>query len=82
MQCSQGHFASMAMSVILSVFLAFCGTKMDIFDRIFTLNRDWDPSSLQYIFSQDFYEFRDLWVSNVCDEELVKLLSALSGTAQ
>ena len=34
-------------------------------------NTDWDPLYLSYIFSQDFSEFRDLWVSNVGDKELV-----------
>ena len=46
---------------------------MDISDRIFTANRDWDPMYLRYIFSQDFYDFRDLWMSNVGDNELVKV---------
>ena len=48
------------------------GSNMELTDRIFSANRDWDPSYLRYIFSQDFYEFHDLWHSNVCDKELVK----------
>ena len=44
---------------------------MELHDRIFLANKDWDPSYLGYIFSQDFYEFRDLWQGNVGDNELV-----------
>ena len=51
--------------------LIFGGLNIELEDRIFTANRDWDPVYLRYIFSQDFYEFRDLWASNVCDKDLV-----------
>ena len=46
---------------------------MELADRIFTANTDWDPAYLRYIFSEDFYEFRELWHSNVADTELVKI---------
>ena len=46
---------------------------MELSDRFFTANCDWDPAYLKYIFSQDFYEFRELWSSNVGDKELVKV---------
>ena len=46
---------------------------MEFLDRIFTANRDWDPSYLSYIFSQDFYELRELWSKSICDKELVKM---------
>ena len=32
---------------------------------------DWDPSYLNEIFQKDFYEFADLWSSNVMDSELI-----------
>ena len=35
------------------------------------MNRDWDPSYLSEIFSQDFYEFGELWKSNLDDLALV-----------
>ena len=44
---------------------------MELSDRMFCANRDWDPAYLQYIISQDFYEFRELWQSNIGDKELV-----------
>ena len=45
---------------------------MDISDRFFFTNRDWDPCYLHDIVTQDFYEFKDLWQSNMCDRELVQ----------
>ena len=45
---------------------------MDISDHYFVTNRDWDPSYLQEIVSQDFYDFKDLWQSNMCDRDLVQ----------
>ena len=47
-------------------------TDMELADRMFLTNRDWDPCYLRDLVSQDFYEFRELWQSNVCDGELVK----------
>ena len=44
---------------------------MELAERIFTVNQDWDPTYLRYIFSQDFYEFRELWSSNVGDKDIV-----------
>ena len=35
------------------------------------MNRDWDLTYLRYIFSQDFYEFRELWNNTTGDNELV-----------
>ena len=35
-------------------------------------NRDWDPCYLRYIFSQDFYEFGDLWLNGVGDQDMIK----------
>ena len=40
-------------------------------------NQDWDPSYLRYLFSQDFYEFRDLWATNVADKDLVQTAERL-----
>ena len=49
------------------------GLNMELADRMFTGNRDWDPTYLRYIFSQDFYEFGDLWKSNIGDSDLVTI---------
>ena len=57
---------------MVSFYVAFRGLKMDLSDRIFMANHDWDPNYLKYIFTQDFYEFRELWQSNVCDTELLQ----------
>ena len=45
---------------------------MDISDSLLSSNRDWDPSYLNEIFQEDFYEFSELWSSNVMDSELVQ----------
>ena len=60
--CATGQFA-----------LSFCGLNMELADCMFTANKDWDPMYLRYIFSQDFYEFHELWKSNICDKELVNI---------
>ena len=51
--------------------LALLGS-MDVPNELFYLNKDWDPSYLQDIFSQDFFDFGDMWSSNVTDSELVQ----------
>ena len=44
---------------------------MDIPDQFIICNRDWDPSYLSEILDGDFFEFSDLWESDVQDTELV-----------
>ena len=44
---------------------------MEISDCIMWCNKDWDLSYLSDIFTQDFYDFQDLWQSNVSDGQLV-----------
>ena len=41
-------------------------------DRMLFVNRDWDPSSLDEVFSQNFFDFGEMWSSNVTDSELIK----------
>ena len=38
---------------------------------MFLTNKDWDPQYLRGIVTQDFYDFKELWQSNVCDCNLV-----------
>ena len=45
---------------------------MELSDRCLSLNRDWDPSYLSDIFTQDFYSFDNLWSSNVSHCDLVR----------
>ena len=45
---------------------------MDIADRVFITNRDWDPHYLREVVSQDFYDFTELWNINISDMELVQ----------
>ena len=52
--------------------VAFKAEIMEISDRYFVTNRDWDSCYLRELISEDFYEFKDLWQSNVGDVELVK----------
>ena len=45
---------------------------MDVPNITFCQNRDWDPSYLQQLLSQDFYDYDELWSSNIGNMELVK----------
>ena len=44
---------------------------MEVPDCDFMTNFDWDPAYLKQLFTQDFYDFRELWNSNIPDEDLV-----------
>ena len=46
--------------------------EMDISDDVLWKNRDWDPSYLSQLFSEDFHDVSDLWNINVGDRELVQ----------
>ena len=50
---------------------------MDVSDDYLKLNRDWDPSYLSMLFSEDFNDFLDLWSSNMGDKELVNAVEKL-----
>ena len=45
---------------------------MDVSDSELLCNRDWDPSYLHSIFSNDFDECLDLWANSINDMDLVK----------
>ena len=45
---------------------------MEVPDRVLCDNRDWDPSYLASLFSTDFFEFNDLWHTDITDSELLK----------
>ena len=40
-------------------------------DRLLCTNRDWDPSYLSELFSDEFFDFCDHWISKMNDFELV-----------
>ena len=44
---------------------------MDVPDSVIVWNRDWDPIYLGDLFREDFYDFKELWQSNVNDADLV-----------
>ena len=45
---------------------------MDISDRLFVTNRDWDSQYLRELVTQDFYDFKEHWQSSVMsDKELI-----------
>ena len=44
---------------------------MDLPDGVFTRNLDWDPNYLRQLFEEDFYEFENLWCSNIGDQDIV-----------
>ena len=43
---------------------------MDIADRVFITNRDWDPHYLRELVTEDFYDFTEHW-KGLSDMELV-----------
>ena len=45
---------------------------MDLADRIFFTNRDWDPQYLREVVCQDFYEFKEHWQTSISDMELIE----------
>ena len=45
---------------------------MELSDRIFFTNNDWDPQYLREIVSQDFYDFTEHWQSSLANMELVE----------
>ena len=50
---------------------------MDTFDYYLSRDKDWDPSYLAMLFSQDFNDFSDLRCSETSDTELVKEMEKL-----
>ena len=53
-------------------FLVPLAFRIDIWNRFFTVNCDWDPCYLRYILSQDFFEFHGLWSNSVGDQDMIK----------
>ena len=45
---------------------------MEVSDELLFQNRDWDPCYLRDVMSTDFYDFNELWGSNVHNLELIK----------
>ena len=44
---------------------------MDISDSLLWRNRNWDPNYLLELISEDFYEFAELWDSDMADLDLI-----------
>ena len=44
---------------------------MDLTDRVFVANRDWDPQYLTELVTQDFYDFTEHWQNSISDMELM-----------
>ena len=45
---------------------------MESSDSVFLANRDWDPSYLKQIMSDDFYDFSELWNIITSHNELLQ----------
>ena len=45
---------------------------MEVSEKTFVENRDWDPNYLKILFDEEFYDFTDHWKSNVMDADLVR----------
>ena len=50
---------------------------MEVSDIVFVHNLDWDPSYLQMIIDRDFFDFSELWSSDMEDRELVDYVNKL-----
>ena len=50
---------------------------MEVSDSCFITNLDWDPCYLHELFREDFFEFTELWKSNVEDSDLIKEMNKL-----
>ena len=51
--------------------------NMEVPDCMFYLNRDWDPCYLSSIVDSDFYEFGELWNTDMDDRELVNYVDKI-----
>ena len=51
---------------------------MDIADRLFVTNCDWDPHYLRELVTQDFYDFTEHWNTSITDMELLVAEGPLS----
>ena len=45
---------------------------MEVSDDYLKVNQDWDPSYLEELLCEDFFDFTNLWESNIQDCELLK----------
>ena len=45
---------------------------MEVSDKFLCVNRDWDPSYLNDVMSQDFFDFSNLWNIVTSDKDLVE----------
>ena len=50
---------------------------MDVSDAVIWRNKDWDPSYLLDIFTEDFYDFDELWDNSLTDSDLVQGVSKM-----
>ena len=50
---------------------------MDVSDAVIWRNKDWDPSYLLDIFTEDFYNFDELWDNSLTDSDLVQGVSKI-----
>ena len=44
---------------------------MDLADRVFVTNCDWDPQYLLEVVTEDFYDFKEHWENCLSDMDLV-----------
>ena len=58
---------------------SYRAVAMDIADRLFVTNRDWDPHYLRELVTQDFYDFTEHWNTSITDMELLAAEGPLSG---
>ena len=45
---------------------------MEVSDSFMLNNCDWDPAYLSELVQADFYDFKELWGTNVMDTDLVR----------
>ena len=70
--CSRvGNYCWLVRVSLFILVILLVNFTMEIVDSVLSWNRYWDPSYLALLFSEDFYDFTDLWMSNVSDSDLV-----------
>ena len=65
-----GHFVCISLlregaNLVYEACWSLSRVAMDITDQLFATNSDWDLQYLRQVFTQDFYEFDEIWQSSI-----------------
>ena len=71
-ECAVDHLSLSTQGSGICLSVAYWSLKavaMDIVDRLFVTNLDWDPIYLRDCVTQDFYDFSEHWQNSISDME-------------